>query len=333
MSRRCVKVFSRAHPTAAAVTMQAVRIPAYYPYRSEAARDYCFKYFASRAAREWPIVSEERMVATSYGSTFVRVSGPANAPPLVLLPGAASTSLMWAPNARALSAEYQTFAVDRTGEIGRSTCTRPLTSVNDLLTWLNELLEALGLQTGVNIAGLSYGGALAALYALHFPKRLNKVVLLAPGNTVLRVTAGFAARVFLALVANRKWVPSLVRWMFAVMVRQDPDWAEATIERLSIAIRSLQLRTVPIPPVFTDAEWRTFSVPTLFLVGEHEVIYSAEKAVRRLQQVAPTVTPEIVAGAGHDLTFVQAAIINQRILDFLKQQPAGECVNAARHAQ
>ena len=78
-------------------------LPDYFPYRSAEARDKCLAYYSELAAREWPVASEERMVPTSYGATFVRVTGPQGAPPLVLLPGAVSTSLMWAPNIRALS--------------------------------------------------------------------------------------------------------------------------------------------------------------------------------------------------------------------------------------
>lgn len=72
-----------------------------------------------------------------------------------------------------------------------------------------------------------------------------------------------------------------------------------------------------MPPVLTDEEWMGLQPPTLFLAGENEVIYSAGKAVRRLNRVAPQVSAEIIAGAGHDLTFSQAALVNQTILRFL----------------
>jgi pimeloyl-ACP methyl ester carboxylesterase len=85
----------------------------YYPYRSEAARDSCFSYLDSMAATNWPAGGEERTVLTSFGPTFVRVNGPEAAPPVVLLHGAASNSLMWAPNIEALSAGHRTFAVDQ----------------------------------------------------------------------------------------------------------------------------------------------------------------------------------------------------------------------------
>jgi pimeloyl-ACP methyl ester carboxylesterase len=103
------------------------------------------------------------------------------------------------------------------------------------------------------------------------------------------------------------------------MARKDPKWVDATLEQLSLTMRCLRPRHVPVPPVLTDGEWGSLQVPALFLVGEHEVIYSAKKAMRRLKRVAPGVHAEIIPGAGHDLTLVQAAMVNQRILEFLQK--------------
>jgi len=294
-----------------------MEISAYSPFRSEAARDSCFSYLDSLAARQWPVAPEERMVSTAYGPTFVRISGPVGAPPVVLLHGAAATSLMWAPNIKALSNEHRAFAVDQIGEFGKSLCTKPVTSLSDLLAWLDELLDALKLRAGVSLVGISYGGALAAHYALRFPWRLDKVVLLAPANTVLRLRARFWARVILAMIFKQRGLVSFLRWVLAEIEQNDPKWMDTIIEQTFLNMRSLQPHRPVVPPVLTDAEWRRFTAPALFLMGDRDVICSAKKAVRRLHRVAPQVTAEIVSGAGHDFTTAHAAAINRRILEFL----------------
>jgi pimeloyl-ACP methyl ester carboxylesterase len=91
---------------------------------------------------------------------------------------------------------------------------------------------------------------------------------------------------------------------FCVCGAEDPGWIDATLEQLFINMRNLTRRKTPLPKVWTDAEWGSLKVPALFLVGEHELIYSAEKAVRRLKRLAPRVTADIIPGAGHDLTVV-----------------------------
>jgi pimeloyl-ACP methyl ester carboxylesterase len=294
----------------------------FYPYRTAAAREFCFRYLDGLAARLWPVVSEERMVPTTFGATFVRVSGPPGAPALVLLHGAGATSLMWSPNIEALSREYRTAAVDQVGEFGKSACAKPVRALQDLIKWLDELIGALEPRGRVSLAGMSYGGALAAQYALQFPERLEKVILLAPGSTVLRPPAEFWVRLIALGIARRRGLRAFFRWIFADMARTDPQWIDSTIEQLSLNMRSIERHKAPIPPVLTDAEWGSLRPPTLFLAGENEVIYSAEKAVRRLQGVAPQVTAEIIPGAGHDLTFAQTAMVNERILRFLKEERA-----------
>jgi pimeloyl-ACP methyl ester carboxylesterase len=294
----------------------------YYPYRTAAARDLCFRYLDGLAARLWPIVSEERMVPTTFGATFVRISGPPAAPALVLLHGAGTTSLMWSPNIKALSREYRAVAVDQIGEFGKSVCAKPVRSLQALIAWLDELIGALEARARVSLVGMSYGGALAAQYALHSPERLEKVVLLAPGATVLRPPVEFWLRLIALGIARQRGLRAFFRWIFADMARTDPQWIDSTIEQLSLNMRSIQRHKTPIPPVLTDTEWRSLRPPTLFLAGENEVIYSAEKAVRRLKRVAPQVTAEIIPGAGHDLTFAQTAMVNERILQFLKAERA-----------
>jgi pimeloyl-ACP methyl ester carboxylesterase len=291
--------------------------PTYFPYRSEAARDQCFSYFDSVAAKQWPETGEERTVSTTHGPTFVRVNGPPGAPPIVLLHGITANSLMWAPNIGELSAQYRTYAIDQIGDFGKSMCSKPLSSFHDLVAWLDELFDALELRTSISLVGVSYGGALAVHYALHAPGRLDKIVLLAPACTVLRVRTAFWARVGVIMISRRKGLDSFLRWMFADMQRSDPKWVDGTLEQLRLNMRSLQRRKTPIPPVLKDAEWRSLTVPTLFLAGEHDVIYSAEKAVRRLKRVAPQVTAEVVPNAGHDFTVAHSEEIDRRILKFL----------------
>src|SRR5690242_3015252 len=140
----------------------------YYPYRTAAARDTCFRHLDGLAVTLWPIVSEERMVPTTFGSTFVRISGPPGAPMLVLLHGDGTTALLWAPNVEALSREYRTVAIGQVGEFGKSVCAQSIRSLQDLIAWLDELIGVLEPRARVSLIGMSYGGALAAQYALRF---------------------------------------------------------------------------------------------------------------------------------------------------------------------
>ena len=137
-----------------------------------------------------------------------------------------------------------------------------------------------------------------------------------------RPPAEFWVRLIALGITRRRVLRAFFRWIFADMARTDPQWIDSTIEQLSLNIRSIQRHKTPMPPVLTDTEWRSLRPATLFVAGENEVIYSAEKAVRRLKRVAPQVTAQIIPGAGHDMTFAQTATVNERILRFLKEERA-----------
>jgi pimeloyl-ACP methyl ester carboxylesterase len=73
------------------------------------------------------------------------------------------------------------------------------------------------------------------------------------------------------------------------------------------------------PTVLKDNALQSISLPALYLVGENEKLYSARKAIQRLKSVAPRIKAEIIPGAGHDLTIVQADMVNRKVIEFLKQ--------------
>ena len=167
----------------------------YHPFRSQQAKETYLAYYDEHSKR-WPIASETKIVKTSFGQTFVRVGGPKDGLPLVLLPGDSENSLAWIPVIAALSAEFRTFALDHIFDIGRSIYTRPMQKPNDFVQWLDELFTALELNN-VNLMGHSYGGWQASLYALAFPQRLEKLILLAPAATVLPPPLGLMVRAML----------------------------------------------------------------------------------------------------------------------------------------
>ena len=291
------------------------------PFRSEAARTRFLARYDRRAQR-WPVPSESRTVETSLGQTYVRVSGPPDAPPLVLLHGIGSNSLTWDTNVAALSGSFRVHAVDAVYDYGRSIPTAQARNRDDLVRWLDELFTGLGLEGGVHLVGLSYGGWLASQYALRFPERVRKLVLLAPVFTVLPLSAGWIFRAVLCVLPFRYFSRSFMSWLLEDLVRKG-ETGRATVEEWAedsfVAMRSFKSRRTVNPTVLTDEELRSLAMPTLYLVGENEKIYSASAALQRLEQVSPRIQTGLIPGAGHDFTATQAELVNDRVLAFLRQ--------------
>lgn len=307
--------------------------PPFYPFRSEEAKaDYLAR--SLERARTWPVPCETMLLETPSGQTFVRVSGRVTDPPLVLLPGARVSSLMWADSIASLAARHRTYALDIIGDAGLSVNRFRITKSEDFVRWLDEVAPLLVPEGAFSLMGISLGGSIAAQYALRFPSRVRSVALLAPAATVLRFSPGFFVR-FTALSLpipglGRDPLRRTCRWLFRDALQGDEAcqarFEDALVE-LRRVVRAFALPPPPWPPVFTDKEWQSFRVPCLFLVGENEKMYSAAAAVRRLNRVAPQVKAQIISGAGHDLSMVKPDLVTRKVLEFLGQV---EGVAAAR---
>jgi pimeloyl-ACP methyl ester carboxylesterase len=94
---------------------------------------------------------------------------------------------------------------------------------------------------------------------------------------------------------------------------------QTTIEFLAMC--SFKPKMPASPTVLTDEQWQSLKVPILYMVGENEVIYSvsAEEVVSRLNNEVPQIVTELIPNAGHGFTSLQADIVNQKVLSFLKK--------------
>ena len=191
-----------------------VALTDYHPFRSRAKKERYLAYYDARAAR-WPVPSETRFVDTTWGATFVRISGPADGRPLVLLHGAGATSLMFAPNVAEWAGRFRVHAVDDVYDFGRSVYVRELQSPGDYVDWLDQVLDGLGLGERVNLLGLSYGGWIASQYGLAHPERLSRLVLVAPAATAAPLSRGFIMRGLSCAIPHPYFIESMVRWSIA----------------------------------------------------------------------------------------------------------------------
>ncbi len=299
------------------------KLPGYHPFKSATAREQYLTYYNTRA-KSWPVASEAKYVETSFGKTFVRISGPVNAPVLVLLPSVSASSLIWLPNVKTLSENYRVYAVDNIYDVGLSIYTRPITSSDDLVNWLDELFIVLNLGDQINLMGLSFGGWITNQYALHFPQRLHKIVLAAPVATVFPLPGEWVWRGILSATGSRYVMKKvMINWAFQDLARKQDNASRKAVEEIIddalMGLKCFKFKMPVMPTVLTDQEWQLMNVPVLFLVGEHEVIYSAQAAVRRLNTLAPNTVTEIIPNAGHDLTIVQAEMINRKVIEFLSK--------------
>lgn len=158
-----------------------------------------------RAMRDLPRPDAVLDVRTTYGVVRVyRWDGPDPvARPLVLLPGRASGTPMWADNLPGLRALRTVYALDLLGEPGESVQQRPIVDHEDQARWLDETLAALPTDR-VHLLGHSIGGWTAMNLALRRPGRLASVSVLDPVQTFAPLPL---ATVLRSIPASVSWLP------------------------------------------------------------------------------------------------------------------------------
>jgi pimeloyl-ACP methyl ester carboxylesterase len=301
-----------------------MKMSPYDPFRSPQAQREYHAFYMERS-KAWPVETETKWIEMASGRTFVRISGEATSPPLVLLPGSLATSLTWIPNIAALSSRYRTYALDSIYDFGLSIRWRKFKNREDIIVWLDEVLNVL-IPTGTfNLMGLSYGGWVASQYALCHPERLHKLVLLAPAMTVLPVSFSLILRALLTRIPFTDFHRQFYYWLLHDAVQSGSSgraFVDEAIADWKTAERCFSPMPVIPATILNDKAWQSFKIPVLFMVGENEKMYPAQKAVHHLNRVAPQIETEVIPQAGHDLTFVQAETVNSEILDFLEHRQA-----------
>ena len=69
--------------------------------------------------------------------------------------------------------------------------------------------------------------------------------------------------------------------------------------------------------VIKDSDLQKISVPTLAMFGENEKLFSPNKAIKRLNKIAPQIETQLLQDGGHDLSLAQAESVNKLIINFV----------------
>ncbi len=131
---------------------------------------------------EWPVLYEDLFVDTQYGVVHVIASGPEDAPPILLLHASAVSGWSWKYNVEGLSQHYRTYAIDLIADAGKSDYTSLdyiMKTGQDQAVLYAEIADKLGVQKAV-VVGASEGGFIASNYAIYYPERVEKLVLMGP---------------------------------------------------------------------------------------------------------------------------------------------------------
>jgi pimeloyl-ACP methyl ester carboxylesterase len=253
-------------------------------------------------------VDTKRIFYTEKGS------GPA----LVLVHGFPLDHRVWEAQLEALSANCRVIALDLPG-FGRSKCSEPF-SMSSQADDLHTMLEKIGALPCM-LGGLSMGGYVALAYVRKYPSDLNGLILVdtrseadTPEGKAGRmkmiesVRTGGSKAVADAMMPkmlspeSATSRPHLVQKLRTIM----EDCPPLTIEHALLAMRDR--------PDLRE-ELASIAVPTLIIVGDHDVITPPEMSQYMQRQISHS-TLAVVKGAGHMAIMEQPEQVNSALRKF-----------------
>ncbi|MFN3513969.1 MAG: alpha/beta fold hydrolase [Phenylobacterium sp.] len=241
----------------------------------------------------WPVPHETLRVPTRQGETFVVACGEAGRPALILLHGAASNAAAWLGDVAVWAATHRVFAVDIVGEPGFSAASRPDTTGPAYAEWLDEVQDGLGVGRAA-FGGMSMGGWIALDYAIRRPRRVEKLVLIAPGG-LGRTRLGFRLR-GLVLRIGGSW--GRERLLAAIGRTGMPA---QVVDYLRLIFTHFRPRAGGFRP-FPDAALRQLAMPILLIVGARDEAIDSADSRRRLSRAVPQAEIVELPEAGHVVT-------------------------------
>lgn len=261
-------------------------------------------------AEQWPVPPQALDVVTAYGPTRV-YRWPGEGTPLAFLHGMGATSLAHTPYVKRLAGRA-CVGIDTIGDVGRSVPSAPIEDADALAAWLDDTLGAAGID-GPHLVGTSYGGYLALNLAVRRPGRIAGLTLMEPGGLAPFRLARFllwgTPMLFGALA------PGPIRRRLA---RTRPLLEDPRLMRMTLLGQRKHPFGLPPFVVFADEELRSVTVPTHVFIAGHSAPFDWRIASDRAGLI-PSATVEVVADAGHELSWTHVDLVVDRIVDRVTQ--------------
>ena len=219
-------------------------------------------------------------------------------PPVVLIHGLSGSGRWWARNVEALARCCRIYAVDLIG-FGESR-RRQRFVLADAAALLAAWMDQVGLDRAA-VVGHSMGGFVAAELAADFPKRVARLVLVAPAILPYQRRLWQPTRGLVGLL--RRLPVGFLPLLVADAVRAGP---------ITVPSAARQLLTADLRPKLGQ-----IAAPTLVVLGERDTLVPLAFG-HRLADALPNAELVVIPDAGHNPMWERPEAFNRMMLKFLE---------------
>ncbi|MFC7535258.1 alpha/beta fold hydrolase [Actinoplanes sp. GCM10030250] len=235
------------------------------------------------------------------------------AAPLMLLPGWAASSPMWADNLPSLLRLRTVYTVDLLGEPGGSIQDRPIESHADQADWLHQIIAALP-EPQIHLVGMSFGGWTATNLVVHRPEKVAGLILIDPAVTFADLPLEVIVR---SLPASVRWLPKSWRdgfnsWTAGGAPVEDSPLADL----VESGMRNYAIQR-PAPARFSAEQLGGITVPVLVILAGESVMHDSAEAARTASAELRHRTVLTYDGASHAVNGEQPDRIAADVAAFL----------------
>ena len=250
-----------------------------------------------------------------------RVADEGTGPVILFVHGFPLDHTMWSPQIEEFSKTNRVIAPDLRG-FGGTDGALYAVSMEQYADDLAGLLEALQADQPITFCGLSMGGYIGWQFAQRHPRWLGRLIL-CDTRSVADSAEAASNRLKMAEIVMKEG-PEPVAW--AMMPKLFAPSTSSRQPQLTDRVRSMVLATDPIAiaaahrgmAVRPDASsfLPTFHVPTLVVVGEHDVI-STPAEMKAIAEAIPNAQFALISDAGHMAPMENPGAVNHVIHEFL----------------
>ncbi len=259
-------------------------------------------------------------------------AGKPNGQPLLLLHGMTSSGDIYREFMHELADEFWLIAPDIPG-FGASDSTSPFTFAH-LVEWLAAFREALNLPPLV-LAGHSFGGSLAASYALSYPEDVTRLLLFAPALLASKLYPHYLKRAGITLgLVDLSTVVSQSRAIVGQQVRisfYDADKQDESVWPRRLRDYDLARASSDVIKVVAFEDMRQdlarLALPVCVVWGEDDPVLPAAHAAD-LVELLPDAEAILLPECGHILIMEKQAEVQAAARAFARGQDVGQALAA-----